>query len=415
MSASAHPAALRRRVLVIGAGPAGLMAAEAAADVGADVTLCEQLPSPARKFLIAGKGGLNLTHSEPLVDFIGRYRERAPQVGDWLQHFGPKALRAWAEGLGYDTVIGSSGRVFPADFKAGPLLRAWLRRIRGKGVVVHCGWRWCGWDAHAGWCFETRSGERVQVADAAVLALGGGSWRRLGADARWIEPLLARGVDIAALQPANCGFECAWSAHLRERHAGAPVKTVSVRLADAAPESALVGEFVLTDYGVEGSAIYALSADIRERIAREGCARLLLDLCPSSSEAQLGAALAKARGKRSLSEHLRRSVGVEGVRAALLFEGADRVALGKDPALLAARIKSLPLVLHATRPIDEAISTAGGVRFEAMTETLELRALPGVWCSGEMLDWEAPTGGYLLTACFASGYLAGRAAAGCAT
>ncbi|MCC6592860.1 MAG: TIGR03862 family flavoprotein [Xanthomonadales bacterium] len=399
-----------RRVLVIGGGPAGLMAAECARACGADVDLCEQLPSVARKFLIAGKGGLNLTHSEALVDFVARYRERAPQIGEWLRHFGPKALREWARALGHETVIGSSGRVFPADFKAGPLLRAWLRRIRASGVRVHCGWRWNGWDEAGHWRFESTGGAHALNADAVVLALGGGSWSRLGADARWRAPLAARGVDIAPLRAANCGFECAWSERLLERHAGAPIKGVSLRLADTASAEAPIGEFVLTRHGIEGSAVYALAAELRERIARDGHAELLLDLAPRRSQAQLTDTLKRERGKRTLAEHLRRCTGIDGARAALVFESPERAALA-DPARMAARIKSLSLRLTATRPLDEAISSAGGVRLEALTEALELRALPGVWCAGEMLDWEAPTGGYLLTACFASGWIAGHAAA----
>lgn len=404
------------RVVVVGGGPAGLMAAESARDAGAAVSLYEQMPTPARKFLIAGKGGLNLTHSEGLVDFIARYRERAPEVGAWLQQFNADSLRQWALELGYPTVVGSSGRVFPADFKAGPLLRAWVRRIRGKGVALHLGHSWQGWSDSGALRFA-HGEELVDVeADTVVLALGGASWSALGSDGRWTRKLAERGVEVAPLRPANCGFECAWSSHLIERHAGAPVKSVGLRVRSIGPEYADIagqvasGEFVLTRYGVEGSAIYALSAPLRDAIERDGAVDLIVDLAPNRSQAQLQQALGAARGKRTRSEHLRRATGIEGVKAALVHECVESADLD-DPARLARSIKALPVRLLRTRPIDEAISSAGGVRFAELTPDLMLRRQPGVWCAGEMIDWEAPTGGYLLTACFASGYIAGRAAA----
>ncbi|MBK8069975.1 MAG: TIGR03862 family flavoprotein [Rhodanobacteraceae bacterium] len=410
---SAPGEAVMRRVVVIGGGPAGLLAAETARDAGADVAVFEQMASPARKFLIAGKGGLNLTHSEGFDAFVQRYRERAPEVGAWLADFGPQQVRAWAASLGYDTVIGSSGRVFPADFKAGPLLRAWIRRIRAKGVALHLGHRWTGWTEGGALRFE-HAGESVEVAtDAVILALGGASWPELGSDGAWTATLQGQHIGVRPLAPANCGFECDWSAHVRERFAGAPVKSVALRLPGTLVDTALAGEFMLTEHGVEGSAIYALSAELREAIARDGHADLLVDLLPTRNEVDLAAALAKPRGKRTLSEHLRRCASIDGARAALLFEGVDRASLN-DPATLAARIKALPLRLLRTRPIAEAISSAGGVRFEELTADLQLRRRPGTWCAGEMIDWEAPTGGYLLTACFASGYVAGKAAAGVA-
>ena len=416
-------AASPRRVVVVGGGPAGLMAAESACDAGAAVALYEQMPSVARKFLIAGKGGLNLTHSEPFSNFVGRYRERAQEVGCWLQQFDADALRRWAHDLGYPTVIGSSGRVFPADFKAGPLLRAWVRRIRGKGVALHTGFSWLGWSATGALRFA-HGAETVDVqADAVVLALGGASWSALGSDGRWTAVLAARGVDVAPLRPSNCGFECAWSAHLIDKHAGAPVKSVGLRVAriaspssearspDCSADHLATGEFVITRHGVEGSAIYAVSAPLRDAIDADGAVDLLLDLAPNRSAAQLQQALTRPRGKRTRSEHLRRATGIEGVKAALLHECAAAGDLD-SPARLAHAIKALPLHLLRTRPIDEAISSAGGVRFEQLTPDLMLRQQPGVWCAGEMIDWEAPTGGYLLTACFASGFVAGRAAAG---
>jgi uncharacterized flavoprotein (TIGR03862 family) len=413
MSAAGNPAAAPRRVVVVGGGPAGLMAAECALDAGAEVRIYEQMPSVARKFLIAGKGGLNLTHSEPFAAFVARYGARSGEIGHWLAQFDADALRRWALDLGYPTVIGSSGRVFPADFKAGPLLRAWVRRIRGKGVVIHTGHRWLGW-SDAGALRFAHGDDVVDVqADAVVLALGGASWSALGSDGRWTAMLAARGVHVAPLRPANCGFECAWSRHLIERHAGAPIKSVRLRLADDAADAAQNGEFVITAYGVEGSAIYALSARLRDAIDRDGAVGLIIDLAPHRSEAQLVQALSTPRGKRTRSEHLRRATGIEGARSALLHECIDSDTFD-SPLRLAQAIKALPLRLLRTRPLDEAISSAGGVRFEELTADLMLRQMPGVWCAGEMIDWEAPTGGYLLTACFASGYIAGRAAAGAA-
>lgn len=400
-----------QQVAVIGGGPAGLMAAEAARACGAEVSVYEQMPSPARKFLIAGKGGLNLTHSEPLEAFVQRYGEHAPEVGRWLRDFDAHALRAWARGLGVETVVGSSGRVFPADYKAGPLLRAWVRRLRGSGVHVHTGWCWLGWSDTGALAFDTPNGAQDLRPDAVVLALGGASWSKLGADGRWAGVLQSAGVPLAPFKPSNCGFECDWSAHLREQHAGAPIKSAVLRLPALPDRPALRGEFVLTDYGVEGSAIYALSAPLRDVIERDGHADLLIDLAPDVSVDALAHKLARERGKRSLGEHIRRSTGLVGARLALLNELADRPDL-QQPARCAQAIKALSLRLLRCRPIDEAISTAGGVRFDALTEDLQLRAHPGVWCAGEMIDWEAPTGGYLLTACMASGWRAGRAAAG---
>lgn len=399
------------RIAVIGAGPAGLMAAEAARALGATVDIYEQMPSPARKFLIAGKGGLNLTHSEARPAFVARYGQHAPEVGAWLEDFDAEALRAWARGLGVETVVGSSGRVFPADYKAGPLLRAWVRRLRASGVQLHCQWRWMGWDPDGQLRFDTPAGAVTTRADGVVLALGGASWSKLGADGRWMGVLEATGVPCAPFLPSNCGFECDWSPQLRAQHAGEPVKSVQLRLAEDPAERAIRGEFVLTEYGVEGSAIYALSARLRDRLLRDGYVDLGLDLAPDVSAAALAQRLAKPRGKRSLTEHLRRCVGLTGARLALLLERADRAAL-QDPQRCAEAIKALSLRLLRTRPIDEAISCAGGVRFDALQTDLQLRARPGVWCAGEMIDWEAPTGGYLLTACMASGWRAGRAAAG---
>jgi uncharacterized flavoprotein (TIGR03862 family) len=398
-----------RHVLVIGAGPAGLMAAETARRSGAMVTVCEQMASPARKFLIAGKGGLNLTHSEDFGAFVGRYREAAPRVRAWLEAFGPADLRQWAADLGYPTVVGSSGRVFPHDYKAGPLLRAWLRRLRVEGVRFHFQWRWRGWEDTGELAFATPGGAQAIRADAVILALGGMSWAKLGSDGRWLPLLAARGIALEPFAPSNCGFECAWSAHLVEHHAGAPLKSVRLALAGD-PDPGPKGECIVADYGLEGSSIYALSARLRGAIARDGRAELRIDLAPDRPEAALADALARPRGKRTLGEHLRRATGLDRTKLALLHECVPRPALA-DPQTCAAAIKALPVVLTAARPIDEAISTAGGVRLTELDDGLQLTRLPGFWCAGEMIDWEAPTGGYLLTACFASGHVAGKAAA----
>ncbi|MFO7338736.1 MAG: TIGR03862 family flavoprotein [Lysobacteraceae bacterium] len=396
---------------IVGGGPAGLMAAEVARAAGCEVDLFEAKGSVGRKFLIAGKGGLNLTHAEPLPDFIGRYGARADAVAAWLHGFGPEALRDWARGLGVDTYVGSSRRVFPLDRKAAPLLRGWVRRLKEQGVRFHVQHRWLGWDEAGALRFATPAGERSLHAGATVLALGGGSWPQLGSDGAWVPVLRERGVDVAPLVPGNCGFDIGWSAHFAERHAGAPLKPVVAHWRDAeGREQALQGECVATATGIEGSLVYALSVPLREAIARDGQATLWLDLVPGRDLDRLRRDLARPRNGRSLSEHLRRHAGVGGVKAALLREVLDAAALA-DMARVAATLKRLPLVLRRPRPIEEAISSGGGVRLEAMDTDLMLSTVPGVFCAGEMLDWEAPTGGYLLTACFASGRRAGLAAA----
>jgi len=398
-------------VAVIGGGPAGLMAAEALAAGGVQVDLFDAMPSVGRKFLLAGKGGLNLTHSEPFDAFTGRYGARRDVIEPMLRAFGSAELRAWAQALGVSTFVGSSGRVFPIDMKAAPLLRAWLARLRASGVVFHMRHRWLGWDAanDALLRFATPRGEAAQTADAVVLALGGGSWARLGSDGAWVPLLAQRGADVAPLQPSNCGFDVAgWSEFFRTRFAGHPMKTValSVRAASGTVfEQA--GEFVITEGGVEGSLIYAASALARDLIAADSSAVIHLDLLPGRSAEFVQAEVARPRGSRSLSTHLKSRLGIDGVKAALLHELLPRETIA-DPDRLAAAIKALPLTLVRPRPLDEAISSAGGVRFEALDEGLMLRGLPGVFCAGEMLDWEAPTGGYLLTACMASGAAAAR-------
>ena len=405
-------AAAPRRVAVVGGGPAGLFAAETLRAAGCEVDVFEAKGSVGRKFLVAGKGGLNLTHSDPPAVFAGRYRERSPDVARWLQAFDADALREWALGLGVPTFVGSSGRVFPEDRKAAPLLRGWVRRLRAQGVAIHVHHRWLGWDAAGALCFATPDGERVASADATVLALGGGSWPQLGSDGAWQELLAGAGIAVAPLRPANCGFDVAWSGHFSARHAGAPLKPVVAHWRDAAGvEHALQGECVVSAHGIEGSLVYALSADLRDAIERDGHALLELDLAPGRDIDRLRRELARPRGKRSVSEHLRRAAGLDGVRAALLREvfGADAM---RDPGTVAAGAKRLPLRLSAARPLAEAISSAGGVRLEAVDDALMLRDRPGTFVAGEMLDWEAPTGGYLLTACFASGRVAARGALG---
>ena len=395
----------KARVAIVGGGPAGLMAAEILAGAGITVDLYDSMPSVGRKFLLAGRGGLNLTHSEPQERFLARYANRQAQMAPLLASFDAQALRDWAHGLGIDTFVGSSGRVFPKEMKAAPLLRAWLHRLRAAGVHFHMRHRWLGWDHPGGGALRFASeGDEILVRpDATLLALGGASWKRLGSDGAWMPLLQDAGVAVAALRPANCGFDANWSMHFRERHAGQPVKAVIASC--ALPDGGVLrrqGEFVITKSGVEGSLVYALSAPLRDAIDAHGCAVLRLDLAPGKSVERLTAELNHPRGSRSLASHLQSRAGIAGVKAGLLREVLDRDALA-DAARLAATVKALPVRLTAARPIDEAISSAGGVCFEALDQGLMLRAMPGVFCAGEMLDWEAPTGGYLLTGCMASG------------
>ncbi|WP_394697065.1 TIGR03862 family flavoprotein [Pseudoxanthomonas japonensis] len=379
------------------------MAAETLRAAGLQVDLYDAKGSVGRKFLIAGKGGMNLTHSDPIDVFVTRYHARAPEIAIWLRDFDADALRAWARGLGVETFVGTSGRVFPSDLKAAPLLRGWVRRLREQGVRFHVHHRWLGWNDADALRFATPDGEIAVRADATVLATGGGSWPELGSDGAWVDALKAKDIDVAPLLPSNCGFDIGWSEHLATRFAGEPLKPVVAHWQDTdGTAQQRQGECVLTATGIEGSLVYALSPMLRDAIARDGHATLVLDLLPGRAEADLARRLAKPRGSRSLSEHLRREAGVSGVRAALLYEVLDKAALA-DPACIARTLKRFPFRLQRTRPIAEAISSAGGIRMEALDPQLMLRALPGVFAAGEMLDWEAPTGGYLLTACFASG------------
>jgi uncharacterized flavoprotein (TIGR03862 family) len=398
------------RVAVIGGGPAGLMAAETARAAGLAVDVFDSMGSVGRKFLVAGKGGLNLTHSESFDGFVHRFRQRAAWVEPWLRAFGPAELRAWARELGVETMIGTSGRVFPSDLKAAPLLRGWVRRLREQDVHFHLRHRWRGWDDSGALRFDTTDGETRVPADATVLALGGASWPELGSDGQWVRTLSQHAIPVVALQPANCGFEVGWSEVFAARHAGAPVKPVRMGFVDVdGHRHEQQGEFVVTAQGIEGSLVYALSAALRETLSARGTVTVQLDLTPDRDAARLQRELATPRGRRTLSEHMRRQCGLAPVAIGLLHEALPR-PLTSDPVALAAAIKSLPIVLRATRPIAEAISSAGGVPPEALDASLMLRGRPGVFCAGEMLDWEAPTGGYLLTACFASGHVAGRGA-----
>ncbi|SDT05721.1 hypothetical protein SAMN05216271_3471 [Halopseudomonas sabulinigri] len=395
-------------IAVIGGGPAGLMAAEIIANAGYRVDLFDAMPSVGRKFLLAGVGGMNITHSEAKLDFISRYREAAPWIADWLENLDAERLQAWIHELGIDTFVGSSGRVFPTDMKAAPLLRAWLRRLREAGVQLHTRHRWLGWTTEGALRLQGPEGELNINPKACVLALGGGSWARLGSDGSWVAPLRAQGAAIRDLQPSNCGFICNWSAFLSERFAGQPLKPVVASVQDKDDQIiSRRGECILTHDGMEGSLIYALSAPLREQLTTVGEARLTLDLAPDRNEAQLAAALAGSRKGQSLATLLRKKAGLDALKVALLHERFDKSQLSTAEQLARA-IKQLPLSFNATRPLDQAISSAGGVEQQALNADLMLKALPGVFCAGEMLDWEAPTGGYLLTACFASGTRAGE-------
>ena len=393
------PSASRPRVAIVGAGPAGLAAAEVLA-AQADVTVYDRMPAPARKFLLAGRGGLNLTHSEPLPDFMPRYGVAEAALAPAIAAFSPDAMRAWADDLGQHTFVGSSGRVFPRAMKASPLLRAWLRRLDGLGVRFVARHRLAGFGPGATLRFETPGGLQTVTPDAALLALGGGSWPRLGSDGGWTVMLAAEGVPVAPLLPANCGFEIAWSEHLRTRFAGTPLKSAVFSFGSLQ----IRGEAIVTAEGLEGGAIYALAAPLRDAIAREGFATLVIDLKPDLPLAQIIERLAVPRPGQSTANILRKALNLSPLASALIREPAP---LPTSPAKLAARIKALRLRLAAPRPIERAISTAGGIRFEGLDRRFMLTARPGTFAAGEMLDWEAPTGGYLLQGCMATGRAAG--------
>lgn len=395
-----------RTALIIGSGPAGLMAAEILSAAGLRVTLHERMPSLGRKLLMAGRGGLNLTHSEPFATFLSRYGGGADNLRAALEAFPPTAARDWAAGLGQETFVGSSGRVFPRAVKASPLLRAWLSRLASQGVTFVTRSRWRGWDATGALVFEAADGTSWQGgADITILALGGASWPRLGSDGGWVPLLQARGVGVAPLQPANCGFTIGWSAAFRDRFAGQPLKTVTLSHGGWK----IPGEAMITAEGIEGGAIYALSAGLRDAIARDGAAVITIDLRPDSATEALAQRLAQPRRGQSLANHLRKAAGLTPLAINLLREVSD-ATLPDSPQALAALIKALPLRLLAPDNLARAISTAGGVPFAELDEHLMLRAVPGVFVAGEMLDWEAPTGGYLLQGVLATGVAVARGA-----
>ena len=396
-----------KKVAIIGAGPAGLMAATVLTQQGVQVNIYEAKPSAGRKFLVAGKGGLNLTHSEPLNDFLSRYRKRRQILEPMLAAFGPDELRKWAHDLGFETFVGTSGRVFPKGMKSSPILRAWLEQLREAGVHFHYRQTWLGWDKNSSLRFQTPNGKISVQADAVVLALGGGSWPKLGSTGTWVEILHQRGVDVMPLKPSNCGFDVGWSEHFRTRFAGQPLKPVAISFITSRGERlGQQGEFIITETGVEGSLIYAFSSWLRDEIEMQGKFVIHLDLMPDWSHQRLVDRLSQPRGSRSLSSHLKKTVGIQGVKAGLLWEFVPKEDF-ENPDVLAACIKALPVPLISPRPLKEAISSAGGIRFEGLDEWLMLKSMPGVFCAGEMLDWEAPTGGYLLTASISTGRWAG--------
>lgn len=391
-------------VAVIGAGPAGLIAAEVLAAQGIQVRVYESRPSVGRKFLMAGRGGLNITHSEPANLFHTRYRERSAEMAGMLKHFDAQALRDWVHGLGIETFVGTSGRVFPQEMKAAPLLRAWVHRLRQQGVQFLMRHRWLGWTDDLSLCFDTPGGEISIKPDAVVLALGGASYTKLGSDGAWWPWFKEQDIPLKPFMPSNGGFETKWSQHFIDRFEGEPIKTVAFSVNNSKP---LRGECMVTKHGLEGGAIYSLSADLRTQIQHHGQATLFIDLLPDHDAARVLEEVARPRGTKSMSTHLKSRLGLQGVRAGLLRECVSAEVFN-DSAQLAKAIKACPVILHACRPIDEAISTAGGVQFEGLTDELMLKNLPGVFCAGEMLDWEAPTGGYLLNGVMASGRVAAR-------
>ncbi len=396
-------------VTIIGGGPSGLMAAEVLSEAGVKVNIYDAMPSVGRKFLLAGIGGLNLTHAEDFRQFVNRYGERQVYLEPILNELTPSMLRDWAKGLGIETFVGSSKRVFPVDMKAAPLLRAWLHRLRAAGVVIYTRHRWLGWRGQS-LRFATPEGEKIIASQVVILALGGGSWAKLGSDGKWLPLLAEQGVQSTPLQAANCGFNVVWSDYFRQRFVAEPLKSVTLSFTDATGKKyQKLGEFMLVDTGVEGSLIYALSAPLRDTINVQGSVTIYLDLCPDKSIDNVIQALNKPRGSKSISNHLRSRIGIRGAKVGLLREYLSAEDFSNRQKL-ANTIKAVPITLIATRPIDEAISTAGGVRFNELNESLMLKKIPGIFCAGEMLDWEAPTGGYLLTAAFASGRKAGLGA-----
>ena len=397
-----------RKIAIIGGGPAGMMAAEHLAVHDLDVTLFEGKPAVLRKFLVAGKGGLNLTRSEDFQVFLSRYGDHAAEFEPYLRTFGPEQVQTWANNTGSSTFVGSSGKVFPREFQSVSLRRNWIDRLLQFGVCFQVNHHWVGWNDQQELLFQTKNGVTSFQANAVVLALGGASWPTTGSDGSWVSNLTERSINIVPFSPSNCGFNINWSSHFRDRFQGVPVKTVILQthFTDQ-PQYHRRGEFIITNYGVEGSLIYFFSANIRNEILKNNQATIFLDLAPDWSTAMLESKLSQPRGSRTLSSHIKKNIGIEGVKAGLLWEFVPR-SIMEDPVSLARTIKSLPIPLLSPRPIEEAISSAGGIHFSELDDQLMIKKLPGVFCAGEMLDWEAPTGGYLLTGCLTTGIAAAK-------
>ncbi|WP_114010452.1 TIGR03862 family flavoprotein [Cohaesibacter intestini] len=393
----------KKQVAIIGAGAAGLMAADRLSSERPDlaITLYDAMPSPARKILMAGKSGLNISHQSGIdapERFLARYGKAAGFMAPMLDRFGTAELITWMEGLGQTLFVGSSGRLFPSTMKASTLLRSLLTRLDGRGVALRARHRWSGWDNDGALLFATPQGQQAVRADATLLSLGGPSWPRLGTDGDFVDVLQARGLAMRAFRPANCGFDANWPEAFAEQWAGQPVKSVRLSFGD----NEVAGDFIITRHGIEGGPVYGLSASLRDAIEQDGQATLLIDLRPNQSDDQLAAKMSRPRGKQSLSNHLRKTIHLQGLQAALVKALVDRETM-QDPQKLARSLKALPLPLVRTRPMAEAISTAGGVALDALDASLMVRSQPGLFVAGEMLDWEAPTGGYLLTACLSQG------------
>ncbi len=390
------------KVFVIGAGPAGLMAAERLAAHGIEVHVFDAKASAGRKFLLAGKSGLNISHAEELEGFLSRYQPLALSLETAIRQFDASAIRAWCLDLGIPSFVGTSGRIFPEGMKAAPLLRSFMSRLRKLGVHFHMRHRWIAWQENAA-VFATEDGEKSLQSDACIFALGGGSWPHLGSDGAWFGEFERNSIILEPLLSSNCGFEREWSTYFREKFAGVPLPSVRLTLTDVNGQvSSKVGQFVVSEYGVEGSLIYAFSGKISTLIQREGHADIYLDLLPGKSFERVLQEISHPRGARSLSAHLKSRVGLHPIHTALLHECLDKVSM-QDSLSLAKYLKHLPLKLLRARPIAEAISSAGGIAWEALDTHWMLREKPGVFCAGEMIAWDAPTGGYLLTACFATG------------
>jgi len=391
-----------KKIAIIGGGAAGLMAADFLRHYPIEVTIYEAMPSVGRKFLLAGKGGMNITHSEEFASFVNRYGAEKDFIQPMLEQFNNQAVRDWMQSLGFDSFVGSSGRVFPTDMKAAPLLRAWLHRLRESGVKICVRHRWLGWNDSGALVFDSPHGTQHITADAVILACGGASWPRLGSNGAWSPVLQQQGIDVLPLQAANCGFDSQWSAEFSQKFAGQPIKSGVLSFTDSTGQThSKKGDFVVTATGIEGSLIYALSRPLRETINQQGKVTVYLDLLPHKSVAQIGGILAKPRGSNSLANYLRKQLAIDGLKAGLLRECVSKEEMN-CPERFAQLLKALPICLYQTRPIAEAISSAGGVSWDELDENLQLKKYPSIFCAGEMINWEAPTGGYLLTACFAT-------------